>query len=199
MDHQLFRKKTDPNLYPHLNQTDVAMIVQHVEVPLKATTPIENPRYSGYASIMSDGRLITDYRSHCALNYENPAYGNSVRQWLQHNADAIMQVTRKRQADSTGASFMKTTIPSEAVIQKCDEYQCQRYINKNRTAIGLGRSEPVPELFGTFGENLKQAPYPSGIKLTQVFEGGRNTPRGRTFTPMSDKPIHTKDTYGISG
>lgn len=172
-----------------------------MEAPLKATYPIDDPRYPGYASMMEDGRLATDYKSHCAAyGGINSRYGNSLRGFLQHHADAIAQVSRKRQADRAGAQFyMANTVIEPRTIQKCDEYDCTISRNKDMEAVGVNRSEPVPHLFGTFSTARAMKPL-SSIPLTTVFEGGRNTPHGREYVPLGLKSFNPRNSqYGSSG
>ena len=186
MDSQNFRKPTSPNLFPGVNNPKVATkAMNRMEAPLKGTYPIDDPRYPGYASMMEDGRLVTDYKSHCAsYGGVHPRYGNSVRGFLQHNADAIAQISRKRQADRVGAQFyMADTVLEPRMIQKCDEYECVISRNSDPDSVGLNRSEPVPELFGTFS-SPKSSKQRSNIPLTTKYEGGRNTPHGREYVPL---------------
>ena len=197
MDRNQFRLPTTPDLRPNVNQQKVENIAIKKELPPVTTAPIDDPRYAGYAGPMSDGRLITDYRSHCEYNYSPSKYGESVRLWLQHNADAVMQVTRKRQADRVGAQYLKArTVPPAQVIQGCDEFQCGMDVNFDRAAIGIARREGCPALFGTFSDPYLPAPSPSGVALTSVYEGGRNTPRGRDFQPLAGRSFATD---GVSG
>ena len=177
----------------------VEKTVKKMEAPLKQTAPTEDPRYPRYASIMNDGRLVTDYKSHCANNSGPSKFGNSVRSFLQHNADAMIQVSRKRQADRAGAQYyMADTVVPPKMVQKCDEYDCS-VSWKTKDGIGLTRSEGVPALFGTFSDPRRMAPSPV-IPLTSVFEGGRNTPHGREFSPLGTQSFNRRASpYGASG
>jgi hypothetical protein len=184
MDSNQFRKQTKPNYGPKINHSVLETAVKRVEAPLKETESIADPRYPQYASKMSDGRLLTDYKPHCAANTAPSRYGNSMRAWFQHHADAIVQVSRQRQVERTGAQYMRAaTVPDAKQIQKCDEYECKFLTSRKPHTIGLERKEGVPELFGTFGEPTRMTPQ-SGEALTTNFEGGRNTPRGRAFQAM---------------
>ena len=168
-----------------------------VESAVKTTAPIDDPRYPHYASIMQDGRLVTDYNSHCTNNTSPSKFGNSVRGFLQHNADALIQVSRKRQADRAGAQYsMADTVVQPKMVQKCDEYDCSLSWNQ-KGGLGLTRSERVPELFGTFSDARSRAPSPV-IPLTTVFEGGRNTPHGREYSALGTESFNRRK-YGASG
>ena len=201
MDSQNFRQPTTPNLLPTYNRAGVTKAITRMEKPSRTTYQIDDPRYPKYASIMQDARIATDYNSHCALyGGVNTRYGNSIRGYLQHNGDAIVQISRKRQADRAGAQFkMADTVVNTRTIQKCDEYECLFSRNKNMDALGLSRSEPVPALFGTFSQSNDIAPLPR-IPLTTVFEGGRNTPHGRKFAPLGITSFNPRNSpYGSSG
>jgi hypothetical protein len=189
MDSERFAKPTYPDFRPNLNQRVVEVAVNRIEAPLKSTEQVPDNRYPEYPSVMWDARMFTDYKPHCAANVAPPEYGNSIRSWLQHHTDAIIQVSRKRQAMKSGAQYAKArTVPMAKQIQKCDEYECNFFKNSQPNTIGLERSEPVPELFGTFSPGDQMIP-PSGERLTKNYEGGRNTPRGRKFAPLGTGPV----------
>ena len=198
MDRQFFRKQTTPNLVPPVSQTVTQKAVDRVEAETKMTFPIADQRYPQYASVMEDGRLVTDYRPRCAANTAPSEYGNSMRAWYQHNADALVQVSRKRQADRAGAQYESAaTVPGPRQVQQCDEYECAFLKSKQSSSIGLERIEGVPSLFGTFS-NEKQARPASSSLLTTNYEGGRNTPRGQTFTPLGLKPAFPSYPYNYN-
>jgi len=173
---------------------------KRMDVPDKRTGPVEDIRYPGYASIMEDGRLITDYKSKCEYNVVPSQYGNSFRAWLQHHADGFVQVSRHRQAERAGAYFQgaKTTVAPKQ-IQSCDEFECTFRRSGIKDSVGLERNESVPELFGTFATPNTSAPA-SRIFLTDKFEGGRNTPHGRKFKPLGMESANPRAAgYGASG
>ena len=184
MDSKQFRKPTLPRFGPVLNGNLMEMTVEKVDVPSKTTEPTADQRYPNYAAPMSDGRLITDYKSQCSANIVSSEYVNSMRSWFQNNADALIQVSRKRQADRAGANYkMAETVPPSREIQQCDIFDCKKATNAQKESIGLDRVERVPNLFGTFSDYGYNAPASLSL-LTTKFEGGRNTPRGRSFTPL---------------
>lgn len=201
MDSKLFRKETQPSFQPKYKSGVIEKAVDRLETPSKITAPIDDPRYPKYAGMMEDGRLVTDYKSHCANNVVASKYGNSLRGFLQHNADALIQVSRKRQAERAGAQFYKAaTVAGPKIYQKCNPYDCDFTQSDYKESIGMQRSEPVPELFGTFADPNKDAPATTNHSLTTVFEGGRNTPRGREFVPLGDKLFNPRlSKYGSSG
>jgi hypothetical protein len=195
MDSQQFRTITYPDFRP-IKRADFKALTKDRSID---TTPIPDNRYPDYASVMQDARVATDYRTHCAMNVASPEQGNSLRSWYQHNGDAIIQISRKRQGDRAGAQFERAyTVPQPRQVQVCSPYECTMSRNPDRKAIGLERQETVPELFGTFNDTREQLSKPVESEyLTRTFEGGRNTPRGRDFTPLGNTSI--KQTYGVSG
>lgn len=200
MDSQRFRKPTYPTFSPIINQDALDRAARKLEVPNKTTEPIDDIRFPGYAAPMEDGRLVTDYSSHCAKNVVPSEYGNSMRGWLQHNGDAVIQVSRNRQAERAGAQYyMANTVIGPKQLQKCDEYECSFSQSRDRHTLGLERHEPVPELFGTFG-SARQLPPGDRCRLTTNFEGGRNSPRGREYVPLGTKSFNPRNSqYGSSG
>ena len=64
--------------------------------------------------------------------------------------------------------------------------------SNDRNGIGLVRKEHVPPLFGTY-DPTSWPPEETNTHLTTVFEGGRNTPRGREFNVWADRPVHAAD------
>ena len=168
--------------------------------PSKNTVPSDDMRYPGYAAIMGDGRLVTDYTTHCAKNVASSEQGNSLRHWLQNNTATFIEISRRRQADRAGAQYyMADTVLGQKYYQKCDEYDCSFSATGERRNIGLGRREPVPELFGTFSQPRQISPG-HRISLTDDFKGGRNTPHGREFKPLGNQSFNPRNSqYGSSG
>jgi hypothetical protein len=200
MDSQRFVKPTYPNFSQKLDWDMLKQAEQRVVVPDKRTMPIEDVRYPGYASIMADARLVTDYRSQCEYNVVPSKYGNSFRSWLQHHADGFIQVSRHRQAERTGSYFYGATYPiPPKQLQRCDEFDCTFSRTDLKDGIGLQREEDVPSLFGTFAAPKESAPM-KRVFLTDKFEGGRNTPHGRKFKALGTEAANPKAAgYGSSG
>ena len=192
MDSQQFVRPSNPSFMPIINEQVVRKAAQKIEAPEKKIVPVEDVRYPGYASQMSDGRIVTDYKSHCANNVAPPKYGNSIRAWSQHHADALIQTSRHRQADRAGAYFYNanTTLPAKQV-QRCDEFDCTFSVTRAKDGLGLMRDEKVPSLFGTFAKPNQSAPA-NRVFLTDNYEGGRNSPRGRKFTPLGTKSFNPR-------
>ena len=200
MDSQRFVKATYPDFRTKTNQDMFKTAETRTMVPDKRTAPVEDMRYPGYDSIMSDARLVTDYRSKCEYNVIPSGHGNSFRAWLQHNADGFIQVSRHRQAQHTGAYYYGSTHPlPPKQLQLCDEFDCTFSRTDLKDGIGLQRKENVPFLFGTFAEQNSDSPV-KRIFLTDKFEGGRNTPHGRKYKALGTDPSNPRAAgYGSSG
>ena len=141
------------------------------------TLPTQDSRYPGWAAPMSDGRISTDYRTHCELNIPTGMQYAS-RRFMQRNAESLITQARKRQASSTGAglSYDASTVMPAAAYVGCDTGKCtMRMVNPH--GVGLQRRENVPELFGTFAESYPSIGTPAKPALTRKEEGGRNTRR----------------------
>jgi len=198
MHRDRFRKQTSPNYAPVVSNSVTKIAVERADGEQKSTVPIEDIRYPKYASKMEDARLVTDYKAHCAANTAPSKYGNSMRAWFQHNADALIQVSRKRQADRVGAQYTKAqTVPPAHQLQQCTPYECAFLKNKNTESIGLERVEGVPPLFGTFSDARYDMPA-SGSYLTSEYEGGRNTPRGQIYRPLGTTPAFPSYPYNYN-
>jgi len=185
---------------PIINESALQMAGRKIDLPGKRTIPLEDYRYPGFALPMEDGRLVTDYRSKCEYNVTPSQYGNSLRAWSQHNADAIIQTSRHRQADIAGAYYRSanTVIPAKQE-QRCNAFDCVFSVTGIKDGIGIERDERVPFLFGTFAKENQEAP-PKRIFLTDIYEGGRNTPHGRKFTPLGTGSFNPRMTgMGSSG
>jgi hypothetical protein len=144
-----------------------------------AMMPTEDVRYPWYAAVMNDCRYATDYRNHCSVNVPVGSQ-NKTREWMVHNAEKIIDVSRRRMAERSGyADIYKVPRMPEEYAVRCDPYQCQRRpAVDGGWAIGDGRPNPVPHLFGTYAvePSLEQQLGQKRCGLTTNYEGGRNTP-----------------------
>jgi len=173
MDSKLFRLPTGPNLYAHQEGYNVHKLSK------KSTAPTQDSRFPGYAAPLQDGRLVTDYRSHCEKNIPVESQ-EQTRIWLQRNATNIMLLSQQRAAEQTGAIYGmdQTVVPPPAVIVDCAPGSCVR--TKTRFLDGIGterRGADAPDLFGTFSPSAFLPPPTPKVSGTTVYEGGRNTPR----------------------
>lgn len=176
--------RIDPDNWASYNKGDIAGDgagkVQPTNVAPLMFEPAPDNRYPAYAALMSDGRLVTDYRSKCERNVP-VGKQFATHQFMVHNADTLIAESRRRQALWNGAVFgMAATEPRPAVIQTCDADRCTIEPTGDFFGVGIERAEPVPELFGTFQveptskENAKDT---RRVTITTRYEGGRNTPR----------------------
>jgi hypothetical protein len=190
MDSQFFRIPTQPNYYFGTTPYEAQRTAYKTAVSQRNTYPTPDSRFPGWAAPMEDGRLVTDYRPHCS---ENVPAGVQfpVKEWITKNAEEIIQVSRTRQAMMAGAQYGDdpSVVPPPESIVKCDKVECAFFPTQSMNGIGTERVyDKAPELFGTFDLPRQKAPR-ANIGLNRVFENGRNSPRGRDFTPMGNKPV----------
>jgi hypothetical protein len=131
---------------------------------------------------MSDGRLITDYRPQCSRNIAPFAQYNT-KLWMVHHAENIMDESRRRQVEWTGASLpFANTVPPPADIVHSNPFYSEVVATGMKTGIGVERANATaPELFGTFRFEPSMSEIRMNQKntyLTSHYEGGRNSPRG---------------------
>lgn len=190
MDSQFFRIPSQPNYYFGLTPSETKSTAYKTAVSQRNTFPTPDSRFPGYAAPMADGRLITDYRPHCN---ENVPAGSQfpVKEWITKNADQIINLSRERQAKMTGAVYGDdpSVVPPPVSMVKCDAMDCGIFPTGAPNGIGTERVyDKAPDLFGTFELPRQKAPR-AKVGLNKVFENGRNSPRGRFFTPMGSKPV----------
>ena len=190
MDSQFFRISTEPNYYFGISPFEAQRTAYKTAVSQRATIASPDSRFPGWAAPMADGRIATDYRPHCN---ENVPAGVQfpVKEWIMKSADEIIELSRKRQAMMAGAQYGDdpTVVPPPESVVKCDKVECAFFPTQSLAGIGTERVyDKAPELFGTFDFPRQKAPR-ANIALNNHFENGRNSPRGRTFTPMGSKPV----------
>lgn len=190
MDSQFFRIPTQPNYYFGITNREAETSAYKTAVSQRNTFPSPDSRFPGYAAPMEDGRLVTDYRPHCS---ENVPAGVQfpVKEWITKNAEQIMQLSRDRQVQMTGAIYGDdpSVVPPPVSLVKCDKVDCAFLPADTINGIGTERVyDKAPELFGTFELPRQRAPK-ANVGLNRHFENGRNSPRGRFFTPMGSKPV----------
>jgi hypothetical protein len=176
MDTNQFRLSTYPN---YIEKQPIAPIKRTVSqsVPTKDTGSVRDVRFPTWAAQMSDGRIQTDYRPQCSVNIPTGRQ-YATRQMMIHNAEKIIEKSRQRMAERTGAGgpFDSSVLPSHAVTMKCTPFECG-IVETQKGGIGMERKEGCPELFGTFSASTRGA-LPAPVTKTKNYEGGRNTPRG---------------------
>jgi hypothetical protein len=189
--------RIDPDNWYSYDKGDVAgdgngKVAQN-EVAASMFEPAPDNRYPAYAALMSDGRLVTDYRSKCEKNVP-VGHQFATHQYMVHNATSMIDESRRRQAIWNGALFgLAATQPPRAVLQRCDVDKCTFEGNTDIFGIGLERaSEPLPDLFGTFEVDatmMERRKDTRRVALTDHYEGGRNSVRGKTGpVDKSSKP-----------
>ena len=176
-----FNPVRGPNFIYTPPQYVVETNVKNKEAPQKSTQPTPDSRFPGWAAPMSDGRLVTDYRPHCFLNFPTGTQF-ATKKFMQQNAESIMERSRTRQASRVGAgmSYDSSTEVNPQFTVQCDSLECS-YSPYDASGLGVERHEPTPELFGTFASSSPSFQKPAAPVLTTRFEGGRNTPRS-TFS-----------------
>jgi hypothetical protein len=191
-DSRFFRVRTDPDYYKGVNEFESRSTAYRTVLTEKNTTATPDSRFPGWAAPMSDGRLVTDYRPHCAGNI--PAGKQfTTKGWIQNNSEDIIRISRERQAKQNGATFGLDTsvVPPPANIVKCEATECWIAPTGLPNGIGTDRVyDKAPELFGTFNYRSQGSSGSSKTNLTTHFEGGRNSPRGREFKPIGSGRVN---------
>jgi hypothetical protein len=176
MDSKLFRLPTSPNFYSGIASADPFELREQQK---RSQLPTSDTRFPGWAAPMSDGRLVTDYASHCSQNIPSRQQF-ATKEWMTKNAEQIIRVTRERLSQSTGSIYGldTTVVPPPALIVKCATDDCTRTATNAPGGIGMERADSAaPDLFGTW-EYSDIAPTVQRTPITTTYEGGRNTPRG---------------------
>ena len=183
LDQPGFRKDTRPNLFstPSFG-TEYRAAHEAAIAPEKDEYPAREPRYPAYAGPMQDGRLVTDYRPQCSKNIR-PGAQNSTKLWMIHHADELMDESRRRQIEWSGASLpMANTVPPPANIVHSNPFYSEVVPTQLPTGLGVERANSAaPMLFGTFEYQPTMSEIQNNRKnigLTNRYEGGRNSVRG---------------------
>ena len=144
--------------------------------------PAPDNRYPAYSGPMEDGQNGTDYRPHCAYNLP-PGTQFTTKLWMIHHTDSMINLARQRHAEWSGSSLpLAKTIPPPAVAVFSSPFENELVPTHKYGGIGTERMDAkAPPLFGTF----VMPPTPQELRnntknigLTQIYQGGRNTPRG---------------------
>ena len=192
----VFNRITQPNYYENMpSYGREYRNVRKEYIPPKSTGPIPDSRYPAFAGMAEDARLVTDYRPHC---YQNTPAGTqfSTKRWLINHAGEVMDLSRKRQSEWSGAALpMANTVPPPAMIVHSTPFDNELQASGAPFGIGVERADAkAPTLFGTF--HIK--PYREEIMnnkkmiaLTTKYEGGRNSLRGGIIrnTPSLENPL----------
>lgn len=166
---------------------------------------------------MSDGRLFTDYRPRCDVNYKLDPQGNtmdsySYRQYLIANTDVLLRQLRgkaKKDAGPCKASRPSHTMLPESETDVCNTRACVRR-PVHMDGLGLGRSVEwdadavIPDLYagGQEDDDLRNcctqpeddaAYFPVANMEAQIRESIR-----RTATPYGGVPLTGGDASYVS-
>ena len=179
MDRKGFLLRSEPDLVLQPSRTIVNQETSR-EIEAAKTVNTHDSRFHAYAAPMDDGRLVTDYRQAC-VGRAPPGTQYAVKQWTIHNTDEIVNISRKRQAESSGHVFgtASTEVPPYE-IQECNTESCSIKLTNLNYGLGIERQEIVPELFGTFMYKPNQSMFSkntTSIDLNNEIGFGRNTPR----------------------
>lgn len=179
LDQPGFTKDTRPNLFhtpPFGTEYKAAKKVS------KDTQPARSSRYPAYAAPMDDARFVTDYRPKCTKNVAADSQFHT-KIWMINHATEMMNESRKRQVEWTGASLtMSNTVPPAADIVHSTPFYSEVQSTGYKNGIGVERADSkAPMLFGTFQFQPTMSELQNNRKNTNVntyYEGGRNSKRG---------------------
>ena len=179
MDSKFFRLPTKPNFYAGL---ETAPPVDIRNIAERSEFPAPDSRFPGWAAPMSDARLVTDYRPHCAKNIP---VGRQfpTKAWMQQNAVDIMNYSRKTYSERLGADlpYDDSVVPPPALVVTCTKGGCERKETEAAGGIGMERADGAIsfELFGTYEPASRgRRAVVTRTPLTARQEGGRNSVRG---------------------
>jgi hypothetical protein len=180
---ELFNTDTSPDLYndPRFGAAYHAA-TRAAFNPAKDSSAARDVRYPAFNATLEDARLVTDYRPQCSKNVR-PGYQFNTKLWMIRNADYIMDETRKKQMEWSGASLpMANTVPPPAGIVRSTAFYSELEPTYANQGIGIQRADSqAPDLFGTFyyaPTMTEQMMNRKNIAVTTMYEGGRNSRRG---------------------
>ena len=182
-DQNSFNNDTSPHLF-----NDIPLGAAYragntaVSQSVKDLYSARDNRYPAYNAATQDARLVTDYRPQCSKNVR-PGYQYNTKLWMIRNAEKIMDETRKRQMEWSGAGLpMANTVPPPAGVVHSTPFYSELEPTNLVNGVGVVRADSKsPDLFGTFYYDASMQERQSNRKnigLTKMYEGGRNTPRG---------------------
>jgi hypothetical protein len=182
--HQIgFSQNTHPDLFttPEFGTEYLAARNAYVP-PVEDVYPARDDRYPAYAGKMQDGRLVTDYRPKCSKNIR-PNEQYYTKEWMVHHADEMMDESRRRQVEWSGASLpLANTVPPPAQMVYSNPFYSEMSATNLKYGIGMERADAAaPMLFGTFQYEPTMSEIRNNrknIDLTSRQEGGRNSVRG---------------------
>ena len=144
--------------------------------------PARDARYPAYSAPLDDARFVTDYRPKCSKNIA-PAKQFNTKMWMINHATHVIDESRKRQIEWTGASLsMANTVPPPANVVHSTPFYSEVNATGLKNGIGVERANSnAPMLFGTFQFEPTMSEIQNNRKNigpTTFYEGGRNSKRG---------------------
>jgi hypothetical protein len=181
MDLNGFNKITLPNYFKMLPAGTEYKGAKRFEQS-KTTEPPKDSRYPAYAGMMGGGHFITDYRPHCNYNLP-PGSQFTTKQWMVNHTDSIINLSRQRTAEWTGASLpMAKTAPPPAQYVYSSPFENELLTTNYPMGLGVERQgAAAAPLFGTYvlpSTATERQANVKNISLTKQGSGGRNTRRG---------------------
>lgn len=147
---------------------------------------VSDNKHSSCPAKMSDGRLFTNYNSRCAMLAEVlPTQlgtksavgldGYDTRQYMIHNADAIIQAQRQvATCAARCAPCGKDTMLPEEEIDTCNNMTCVRRSSGAQNGLGLGRD--YGHEAGSHGDAPGAFTVYSGGRSLRAIGGGVDSP-----------------------
>ena len=140
-----------------------------------------NNKYFDCPALMSDGRIMTDYRQSDTVNdmirlNNNVLSSNQYRQFLIHNADSIMNINSQYINEKNSCkSGQLVEVPFARVCDYNTQYgTCQR----TNQRMGLGLTNQVSKNITTCNKNQTTGCYfndSENMNVKSKFFNGRNT------------------------
>ena len=140
-----------------------------------------NNKYFDCPALMSDGRLMTDYRSSDTVNdmiriNNDVKSSNNYRQFLTHNAENIMSINEDYIVEKNGCKSGKLIeVPFSRVCNYNTQYgKCE----KTNQRMGMGIANQVDGNINTCGNNQITGCYfndSENMNVKSSFFNGKNT------------------------
>ena len=140
-----------------------------------------NNKYFECPALMSDGRIMTDYRQSDTLNdmirlNNNVMSSNQYRQFLINNADSIMNINNEYITEKNSCKSGKLVeVPFSRVCNYNTQYgTCQ----KTNQKMGLGLANEADGNINTCGNNQVTGCYfndSENMNVKAQFFNGKNT------------------------
>jgi hypothetical protein len=140
-----------------------------------------NNKYFDCPALMSDGRIMTDYRQSCTVNdmirlNNNVLSSNDYRQFLINNAEDIININQDYIVNKNGCkSGELVEVPFSKVCKYTTQYgKCE----KTNQRVGLGIANQAESNINTCGNNQHSGCYfndAENMNVNANFFNGKNT------------------------